>query len=245
MKVLLVGDSHGDAQFISSINKCAKTNGAHTIIQLGDFGFDFNQNVLASIRAWLDADERRRWLWIDGNHDHHDYIRADICKGKHPKKPVAHFHDRMFYCPRGSTLKIGSKKVLFLGGAVSIDMARRTQGVNWWPQEHLSTADVLRAIDNGHSADVLLCHDAPNTGYIKGWLKGQNYKIDRPSDGNRKAISAVIDQTPVYEVYHGHYHHAYTAEYGTALVTGLGANYSRGVHTPRAILGENCLLVDW
>jgi predicted phosphodiesterase len=245
VKVLLVGDTHGDAQFISSINKCAKINGAQYVIQLGDFGFDFNPNVLTSIRAWLDADERRRWLWLDGNHDQHDYIRTEICKGKHPKKPVAHFHDRMFYCPRGSTLKVGKKKVLFLGGAVSIDKDRRTQGVNWWPQEHISTADAHRAIDNGHNADVLLSHDAPRTGVLKAWLKRQGYKLDRASEGNRKAVEAVIQNTTVCEVYHGHYHHPYTDEFGTATVTGLGANYARGVHNPRAVLGENCLLLDW
>lgn len=245
MKVLLVGDTHGDPQFVSSVNRLAKTRGAHCIIQLGDFGFDFNKNVMASIKAWLDADERRRWLWIDGNHDQHDYIRTEICKGKHPKKPVRHFHDRMFYCPRGSTLKIGQKNVLFLGGAVSIDVHRRQQGVNWWPQEHLSTADVHRAIDNGHRADILLSHDAPPTGALKNWLRGQGYKIDRASEQNRKAIAAVLENTPVYEVYHGHYHHSYTADYGTVLVTGLSANYSRGAHNSKAVLGENCLLVDW
>lgn len=245
MKVLLVGDTHGDAKFISSINRLAKVQGVRCIIQLGDFGYDFSPNVLASIRAWLDGDERRKWYWLDGNHDQHDYIRTEIRKGKHPKKPVKHFHERMFYCPRGSTLKIGQKNVLFLGGAVSIDKARRQQGVNWWPQEHLSTADVHRAIDNGQRADVLLSHDAPPTGELKNWLKEQGYKIDRASEQNRKAVRAVMDNTPVCEVYHGHYHHHYVSHLGDVWITGLGANYARGVHNPKAVLGENCLLVDW
>lgn len=245
MKVLLVGDTHGDAKFISSINRLAKTQGARYVIQLGDFGYDFSPNVLASIRAWLDGDERRKWYWLDGNHDQHDYIRSEIRKGKHPKKPVKHFHERMFYCPRGSTLKIGQKNVLFLGGAVSIDKARRQQGVNWWPQENLSTADVHRAIDNGKRADVLLSHDAPPNGELKNWLKEQGYKIDRDSEQNRKAVQAVMDKTPVCEVYHGHYHHYYEAQVAEVWITGLGANYARGVHSPKAVLGQNCLLVDW
>ncbi|NDB65692.1 MAG: metallophosphatase family protein, partial [Euryarchaeota archaeon] len=78
MKVLLVGDTHGDAKFISSINRLAKTQGARYVMQLGDFGYDFSPNVLASIRAWLDGDERRKWYWLDGNHDQHDYIRSEI-----------------------------------------------------------------------------------------------------------------------------------------------------------------------
>lgn len=245
MKVLLVGDTHGDAKFIASINKCAKTHGATYIVQLGDFGYDFDANALTSIRAWLDADERRRWLWLDGNHDHHDYIRTEICKGKHPKKPVKHFHDRMFYCPRGSTLKIGSKTVLFLGGAVSVDFHRRQQGVNWWPQESLSTADVHRAIDNGHKADILLSHDAPANSALRGWLREQGYKIDKASEQNRKAVLSVMDKTPVCEVYHGHYHRYYDTQLHDVWITGLGANYARGVHNPKAVLGENCLLVDW
>lgn len=245
MKVLLVGDTHGDSKFVSSVNRLAKTQNARFVIQLGDFGYDFNKNVLASIGAWLDADDRRRWMWIDGNHDQHDYIRTEICKGKHPKKPVKHFHDRMLYCPRGSTLRIGQKKVLFLGGAVSIDKERRQQGTNWWPQESISTADTRRAIEQGQGADVLISHDAPSSGAIRAWLKDCGYRLDKSSQHNRQAVEAVMLGTGVTEVYHGHYHHRYTTEHRDVLIEGLGANYARGVHSPKAVLGQNCLLVDW
>lgn len=245
MRVLLVGDTHGDRQFVSNVNRLAKTQRAQYVIQLGDFGYSFPEAVLTSIRTWLDADERRKWLWLDGNHDQHDYIRSEICKGKHPKKPVAHFHDRMYYCPRGSTLRIGKKKVLFLGGAVSVDKARRTQGENWWPQESINTADVYRAIDNGKGADVLLSHDCPESLDIKRWLRSNGYKSDRDSRQNRMAISAVVEELDIPEVYHGHYHHRYTAHYGNTLIEGLGANYARGEHSPKATLDHNCLLLDW
>lgn len=239
VKVLIVGDTHGDPQFVSKVNKFAKNNGAQYVIQLGDFGFDFNRNLLTSVSAWLDADERRKWMWIDGNHDHHDYIRTDICKGKHPKKPVPHFHERMLYCPRGSTTRIGKKKVLFLGGAVSIDKERRTVGVNWWPGEHLSSADVHRAIENGQGADVLISHDCPPTKEIRKHLRDCGYKLDRASQQNRQAVQAVIEHTAVTEVYHGHYHHRYTTYLDNVLIEGLSANY---VQSSAAVLDENVLL---
>jgi len=244
MKVLLVGDTHGDSKFVSSVNRLAKTQNAQCVIQLGDFGYDFNPNALASIRAWLDVDEKRRWMWIDGNHDQHDYIRSEICKGKHPKKPVKHFHDRMFYCPRGSTLRIGKSKVLFLGGAVSVDKSRRQQGINWWPQESVSTADVHRAIEQGQGANVLISHDAPPSGAVRGWLRECGYKLDKASQHNRQAVEAVMLETGVTQVYHGHYHHRYTTEHKDVLIEGLGANYARG-ESVKATLDLNVLVRDF
>lgn len=244
MKVLVVGDTHGDAKFVASVNKLAKVRGCRYVVQLGDFNLNFNKGVLASIRAWLNADERRRWLWVDGNHDDHDYIRSNILKGKHPKKPVAHFHDRLMYCPRGSTLRIGNTKALFMGGAVSIDKHRRMQGVDWWPQESISVADTHRAIANGREAEILFSHDAPNSKALKGWLKEQGYRINPEAYQNREAIGNLIEGTAISTVMHGHYHYRYLGEYAGATVEGLAANYSRGRHTPTAELDYNCVLLD-
>lgn len=86
-KVLIVGDTHDDASFVANIHKVARLEQVDTIIQLGDFGFGFSDNMLASIAAWLDRDENHEWYWIDGNHDEHNYIEQEIIGDRYVGPP--------------------------------------------------------------------------------------------------------------------------------------------------------------
>jgi predicted phosphodiesterase len=230
-KVLILGDSHGSPQFISNIHAEARELGVTKVVQLGDFGYNFDSNVLASIGAWLDRDPEHEWFWLDGNHDEHDYIEGAILKGEFPGYPVPHFHARMYYCHRGSTTVIGSKWCLVLGGAYSIDKQYRTQHVSWWPQEMIRQGDVHRALENaeGRKIDVMFTHDAPNSPDLLDWLKSAGYKIDPFSSENRAALSYVVDMVRPTDLYHGHFHHRYEAPYygpdgWRTQVHGVGAN---------------------
>lgn len=254
-KVLIVGDTHGDAQFVSNIHAAARAANVDTIVQLGDFGYNFDNNVLASIEAWLDRDENHQWYWLDGNHDHHDYIEQDILKGSWSPYPVPHFHDRMFYCPRGSVRVIGDKQCMFMGGAFSIDKEYRKAHVSWWPQEMIRQIDVQRAFevaDTHDPIDVVFSHDCPPSEYVDTWLKSEGYKVDHNSNSNRAALGYVVDHVRPQHLYHGHYHLRYDAPYTSAdgWVTqchGVGANIQPVTfhRDPTAIYGQNYIIEEW
>ena len=253
-KVLIVGDSHGDPQFISNIHTEAKRFGVKTIVQLGDFGYDFGTNTIASIRAWLDRDPEHQWFWLDGNHDEHNYIEQDILKLEWPGEPVPHFHERMFYCHRGSTVWIGDKLCMFMGGAYSIDKHRRTQYISWWPQEMIRQSDVQRALENaeGRKIDVLFSHDAPRSEFLDKWLQSEGYKVDPWSNENRTALTYVVDSVRPQDLYHGHYHHRYDSVHTShegwqTRVHGVGANVNEATFRidHEAKYGKNFLIEEF
>jgi len=250
VKAVLVGDTHGDATFVANVNRFARDNEATTVVQLGDFGYNFDRNLLASIGAFLDRDEENRWYWLDGNHDHHDYIEQVILKDQPLDSPVAHFHDRMFYCPRGSTTTLGDTKVMFLGGAFSIDKAYRKAHVSWWPQEMIRLQDMNNALSNKKDVTVMFTHDSPPNDVLQELLDAYGYKVDAASQENRDALAAVVSVVHPTHLYHGHYHHRYESAYHDASgwmthVHGVAANYIQNRHEPRALDDVNVLVREF
>lgn len=251
VRVVLVGDTHSDATFVSNVNRFARDNEAPTVVQLGDFGHNFDRNVLASITAFLDRDEANQWLWLDGNHDHHDYIEEVILKDEHSwTSPVSHFHDRMFYCPRGSTTTLGDTKVMFLGGAYSIDKEYRKAHVSWWPQEMIRPKDMENAFQNKEGVTVMFTHDVPPNAALSPLLHDFGYKVDSASRSNRDALAAVVDVVHPDRLYHGHYHHRYDGHYvapdgWVTKIRGVAANYVHDRHEPRALANVNVLLREF
>lgn len=259
-KVIIVGDTHGDAQFVSNIHQAARHEGVDTIVQLGDFGYNFDRNLLHSISSWLDRDEEHKWYWLDGNHDQHDFIEGVILKGDFPGYPVPHFHDRMFYCHRGSITEIGGKTCMFMGGAYSIDKQYRLEHdrlhktKSWWPQEMIRQSDVARAIElaEDRTIDVLFSHDCPPSEYVDNWLKKEGYKVDHNSNANREALGHVVDRVRPKDLYHGHYHLRYDAPYTTpdgweTRCHGVGANIQPVTfhRDPTAVYGQNYIVAEF
>ena len=54
----------------------------------------------------------------------------------------------------------GSLHALALGGAVSLDRAGRTEGVDWWPQEEITPRQAASVIEAGPAA-VMVTHECP------------------------------------------------------------------------------------
>jgi hypothetical protein len=59
------------------------------------------------------------------------------------------------------------RKLLSLGGAISVDRSIRTQGYSYWPEEAITLDDIYRLSDVKDEVgeiDVMVMHDAPNGG---------------------------------------------------------------------------------
>lgn len=107
-------------------------------IQVGDFGIGF-RNFNA-----IDPNHR----FIRGNHDN-----PSLCQS-HPN-----------WIPDGNVEVIEEKTFMFVGGAKSIDKDYRTPGLDWWPEEELSTQALEVMIDLFCSVkpDVMVTHDFPDS----------------------------------------------------------------------------------
>jgi predicted phosphodiesterase len=258
-KVLLYGDSHSDHMYTRSILTSARAWGAQVAIQLGDFGYTFDANMIVAIADWLAEDETRQFYWVDGNHDDHEYL-ADLTSAYGFDAPIDmsaaplidHLHDcirkfpeRMFYCPRGAVFTIGDMTVMSMGGAYSIDKNYRTPFVSWWPQEMITHAEVDRALTNaeGKKIDVMLTHDAPITDTLAEMIDRYGYKEDPHSHSNRVVLGRIVEEVNPRDLFHGHYHWRYDDKFndGRTRVHGVGAN----VPNSHAIYDDNYVVYNW
>ena len=95
----------------------------------------------------------RTVYFVTGNHDHEPFYRGII-------EPTE-MAPNLVYVPRGTVLELDGRRIAFLGGGDSvIDRAVRRAGVDWWPEEQVTLADVARFVDAGR-VDILVCHTPP------------------------------------------------------------------------------------
>lgn len=255
--VCIIGDTHADATFVANIHKAIKPDNVDVIVQLGDFGFTFPRDMMDSIYAWLDKEPGRLYYWLDGNHDEHNYIQDEIVGDQWKGSPLQHFHERMFYCPRGSVAMIGNKKCMFVGGAYSIDKHYRTPDVSWWHQEMITHDDVDFALKNLHDVggaiDVMFTHDSPNHRWLVNELAANGYKVDHNSYSNRMNLTAIVERVHPKVLYHGHYHWRYSEQLVSVLdgwivdIEGVGANISSNTWgmDPTARRNHNFIIEEW
>jgi hypothetical protein len=200
MKVIVVGDIHGDFQVI---NHLVKTERPDIILQCGDFGYWPRSDA-----GWPPTDPpldngSTPIYWCDGNHEDHAELQKVIAAGQTEVAP------NCFYQPRGSTLGLpDGRTILFFGGADSGDHEKRQKGVDWFPQECPQQVD-FKNIPKGLEIDIVISHtapavfnlrDTPPFGYAKGpWLA-------KHLEQTRILLNEIFFQYHPDQWFFGHYH---------------------------------------
>lgn len=158
-RIGLVGDIDGDVDMLSICLDRLRVRGCEAVVQLGDLGLVWPDEDMDATLGELDerlAREGQVLYLVDGNHDDHARLNA---------MPVADdgvrwVRPRFGHLPRGwrgthsTGLEFGA-----LGGASSIDRADRVEGVDWWPDENVTEAQVDSL--GLEPLDVLFGHDVP------------------------------------------------------------------------------------
>ena len=147
--IAVCGDFHAEFgkvnQFINSMPLIS------TILQCGDFGYwprfyNFNQGNKKLIK-----NKNVKIYWCDGNHEDFDSIK---------KIENNEILPNIFYMKRGSILTLeDGRKVLFIGGAYSIDKDARIPGDTWFPEEEITQKDIYDLPDE--KIDIVISHTAP------------------------------------------------------------------------------------
>lgn len=57
VRVLIVGDTHANDEFISNISRIAIENDCDNIVQLGDFGYTMTPRMMMAVREFTCADD--------------------------------------------------------------------------------------------------------------------------------------------------------------------------------------------
>jgi hypothetical protein len=232
-RIVVAGDWHGNEEWAVSVIRrvpaLLPSESQRLILHLGDFGIWPDKAGLVYLDRVSEAlAEAGAELWfVDGNHE--DFDRLDQLDRKPGADGRVKVVPGVMHLPRGYRWSWHGLSWLACGGAVSLDRAVRTEGVDWWPQEEITTAQEV-AISTGGHADVMVCHDCPS---------GVAHTFAHPppewapedlarSDAHRRRVQRIVDAVMPTYLMHGHLHRAYQRTcdfgYGPVKVTGLDAD---------------------
>lgn len=163
--VAFAGDWHGNTAWAKARIADVAGRGVALILHLGDFGIwpgPSGKRYLLTLEQT--CAEYGVGIWVTpGNHE--DWARLTQLweNPKHTGRPL-HLTKHIAVLPRGYRFELEGRSFVSLGGAPSVDLADRTCGKDWWPEEMITDEDVAHVIERGY-ADVMLAHDAPLAPY--------------------------------------------------------------------------------
>lgn len=190
MKTRFIGDVHGKFQQYKKI--IAQAGGP--TIQVGDMGVGFKVRGADGEDRWSANPPHARMV-EDGPHR---FIR-----GNHDNPDVCSRHSQ--WIPDGTLMTTADNKVMFIGGALSIDKAFRTEGYSWWADEELSDKALWLLVDRfvKERPDIMVTHECPEL--VAEKLMANVGKLDIPSR-TRQAFSSMLSlHQPKLWIF-GHWH---------------------------------------
>ena len=126
-----LGDIHGDFYCIERFCRKNKEKKKINLIQVGDFGAGFDFNIPGQFMIKMDslngilAEYNITLYVLRGNHDDPQYFTGTY----------ENFWSNIKLMPDYSVVEIEGKRVLMVGGAISIDRLGRAEGKSWWSDE--------------------------------------------------------------------------------------------------------------
>lgn len=204
--VRFIGDCHGKFERYKKLIKDQK----HTR-QVGDFGVGFFTHdpsfdmVIPTSNPPYEHIMRGDHKFIRGNHDN-----PNVCARQ------------KYYIPDGTIEVFDGVKIMYIGGAKSVDREWRTEGFDWWADEELSHFKLQCFTDlyEVEKPDVMVTHDVPEeVAKLIETLSGRR-KLDMPSI-TRQALDSMLWMHKPKHWFHGHWHYAYDYEYKGTMFHGL------------------------
>lgn len=147
MKIFACGDSHGNFMPIFDWIENHAEEG-DVLTHVGDFG-EF------AVPKWILEDL--------GKESAKKSVQILVTRGNH-SSPIYYQENRKYgnleFMSDYSTRTINGKKVLFIGGAISIDRAWRKEGIDYWADEKVIYD--LSLLDGIEDVDVMVSHTCPD-----------------------------------------------------------------------------------
>lgn len=216
-RLLFLGDIHGNFKLIKHYVKSYDITNAD-IIQVGDFGvgfkkFDRDLEELKRVNDAIAVNDVTVYA-IRGNHDYKPYFDNDPFNLTNIKLVKDY-----------SVLNLSSKKILLMGGAISVDRVERIEEYrsgrykykSWWGDESFELE--IDKLKNVKDVDIVVTHSAPefchpiNTEgfgfFVNSKAKNDEYlKTDLLTE--RKLITDAFDiiqeNNNITHHYYGHFH---------------------------------------
>jgi predicted phosphodiesterase len=198
MKIIATGDIHGH---FGDLNTLINSKKPDVLIQCGDNAYywtqEFEEDNAYGFQKIKPGD--CKVYLVPGNHENYDQIEKFV--GRRGPDPIE-IEPNIFYCPIGSTLELNGKRVMFIGGADSIDKHWRVAGVSWWAQEYLNSHDMNYCLQTPHKIDYIFSHTCPFDFRIFERLN----IFEKASDPSMYALNQVFFALKPSKWFFGHWH---------------------------------------
>lgn len=224
-RVAVVGDWHGNTPWISELIPYLARQGYTHIIHVGDFGVNgpgYHETAFARTLETLTERHDLMILFIRGNHDNPEYLNG-LPVTLHPSDNMELDNlvyldeaERIGYMRDGFLLAHLGRKIMGLGGAVSIDREFRTPGRDWWAGETIHPTFKYTAEGcDGLGIDVMITHDAPATAPLQLLPEFEarfNEESVKACQDHREYLQWIVERIKPQALVHGHYHRRTTGE---------------------------------
>jgi UDP-2,3-diacylglucosamine pyrophosphatase LpxH len=152
--ILFLGDIHKNVGLIDYHRRNFGMKNVH-IIQLGDFGIGYGKGFENECKKYNDRfQESNIHIWvIRGNHDDPSYFKGE------------QIYSNIHFVEDYTVLELEGKRILCLGGAVSVDRTLSVErGDKWWSDEVFNyDYDKIKDL---RDIDIIASHTAPTYGGI-------------------------------------------------------------------------------
>lgn len=205
MKILIVGDIHGDW---GKLNALITKKQPYIVLQCGDFGWWPKMEVSKPVlygrqKIWTLKGVKpngSKVYWCDGNHEQHPELCQDAL--------IHEVYENVYHASRGSVLTLpDGRVVLFVGGADSIDKGQRTIGHDWYSEENISWNQFDMAMALDCRVDIVISHTCPGSFDVVG-SEGKYH------DSNRIALDMILEKYKPSLWYFGHWHKHQSGKHG-------------------------------
>ena len=204
-RIIITGDLHGDIMRLFNFNLPDATKD-DLVIVLGDFGCIWSKETTV-LNFSIIEDLPFSVAFVDGNHENFRLIREleEVIEwngGRAGKLPSGVIH-----LLRGEIYNINNKRIGVCGGANSIDLWHRTEGISWWPEEEITTTDIghfIRNLGDNNHIDIMLSHDCPAaiTPQISVFSNINGVKISN----SQRRLQSINEMVNIDKWYFGHWH---------------------------------------
>lgn len=226
MKLMVLGDCHGEGKWVRNKINWAAKHDIKKIFQVGDMGFWTHEEAGVRYLDFVNEALRETGIklyFVAGNHDQWDHLDWHEKNSAKDWNNHTYIRSHILYTGRSNRWVWGGKTFQTVGGAVSVDKDWRTVGKNLWLDEEIPLSVVTEMEKNSPPSDYLFTHDAPSC------VPMGNLKPDMDSVRHRGYMDRIgrVVQPSIW--FHGHYHkwmeYSFMHQQGYASVYGLDRDF--------------------
>lgn len=211
--VAFIGDPHGDWQHLLNVTREYRDT---CFIICGDCGFGFHDTKEPKIKSMIKKmhqpflEKRNNWfVFLRGNHDDPLWF--------YDEELMRRINTDRFILVRDFTLvEVAGKRILCIGGAVSIDRRFRKTNSSYWMKEEVGfiLTTLSENVNELINIDILCTHTVPrnyvqNNMVRKDWIR-ESFKVDKKlaqdCDREDRFMENMYKNFTPKVWFHGHYH---------------------------------------